>query len=93
MAGDVLGVNAPGNLSSVGDLADNPGVRRNALGTLEQMRKHLTFVHMSIATLEQALRSPGTLKTLHAAQAKKLLRDWVLSLVMEEGSIEAVLGQ
>jgi hypothetical protein len=56
------------------------------------MRKHLTFVQMSITTLEQALRSPGTLKTSHAAQAKKLLRDWVLSLVMEEGWIEAVLG-
>jgi hypothetical protein len=35
MAGDVLGVNTPGNSSSVGDLADDPGVRRNALGTLE----------------------------------------------------------
>lgn len=92
MAGDVLGVNAPGNSSSVGDLADDPGVRRKALGTLEQMRKYITFVQMSIVTLEQALRSPGTLKTSHAAQAKKLLRDWVPSLVMEEGWIEAVLG-
>ena len=70
MAGDVLGVNAPGNSSSVGDLADDPGVQKCA-GTLEQMRKHLTFVQMSIATLEQALRSPGTLKTSHARKQKR----------------------
>ncbi len=36
MAGDVLGVNAPGNSSSVGDLADDPGVQEMRLARLSR---------------------------------------------------------
>jgi hypothetical protein len=90
---DVLGVNDKVyGASSIRDWADEPEVRKAIADKFHQMRKHLTFVQMSITTLEHAVRSPGTLKTLHAAQLKKQLRDWVLSVVMEEGWIEAVLG-
>jgi hypothetical protein len=92
MASDVLGVNKPQFSSSVGESADDPAVRKDAIAKLQQMRKHLAFVQMSISTLEQALRSPGTLKTLYGAQLKKQLRDWVLSIVWEEAQIEIMLG-
>ncbi len=71
MASDVLGVNKPQFSSSVGESADDPGVRKDAIAKLQQMRKHLTFVQMYISALEQALRSPGTLKTLQGRAIEK----------------------
>lgn len=71
---------------------DDPKTRHVVLIVLQRMQTNVFQVQSAMQTLQQTLNSTGTAIGTRAPQAKKELRDSILSLIIAMGFIERHIG-